>query len=270
MPHIESVGLDDERLAPYRALRDADLLRTRGIFVAEGRLVLERVLEDRPRAIRSIMVNAASLRALGDRIESLSSDASVFVCDAPAFHAVTGFNLHRGCLALVDRPAALDPDDLIREAGTVVVLEGVTDADNVGGVFRNAAAFDARAVLLSPTCCDPLYRKAVRTSMAATLRVPFARLSDWPGDLGRLRAAGFCLVALTPRAPSITLEALALKPRPARLALVVGTEGAGLSLDAECAADVRVRIPTTNRVDSLNLAVATGIVLSRLSGGGPL
>src|SRR5205085_1839707 len=121
-------------------------------------------------------------------------------------------------------------------------------------------------VLLSPTCCDPLYRKAIRTSMGAALRVPYARTEphDWPGVLVRVRTAGFTLVALTPREPSETLARFATRPRVARLALIVGTEGAGLTSEVEAAADVRVRIPICDGVDSLNLAVATGIALYEL------
>jgi tRNA G18 (ribose-2'-O)-methylase SpoU len=145
------------------------------------------------------------------------------------------------------------------------VLEGVSNADNVGGVFRNAAAFGAN-VLLSPTCCDPLYRKAIRTSMGTSLRVPFARADeeDWPDALMRVRAAGFTIVALTPREPSETLDAFAARPRPGSVALIVGTEGAGLTPGMERTADYRVRIPTTDAVDSLNVAVAAGLALYQL------
>jgi tRNA G18 (ribose-2'-O)-methylase SpoU len=132
--------------------------------------------------------------------------------------------------------------------------------------IRNTAAFGAGAVLLNPTCCDPLYRKAVRTSMAATLRIPFARVDRWPEGLQELRANGFTLAALTPREPSDTIETFAAT-RPARIALLVGTEGEGLSQAAEAFADRRVRIPVAPEVDSLNLVVAVGIALHRLSAG---
>ena len=154
---------------------------------------------------------------------------------------------------------------LVSPATLVVALDGVGNADNVGGVFRNAAAFGVDAVLLGPTCCDPLYRKAVRTSMAATLRVPFARVDDWSAALALLRAAGFAIVALTPREPSEELAAFAARPRPERLALLVGAEGAGLTRQSEAAADYRVRIAIRADVDSLNLAVAAGIALERLA-----
>jgi tRNA G18 (ribose-2'-O)-methylase SpoU len=133
-------------------------------------------------------------------------------------------------------------------------------------VFRNAAAFSSDAVLLSPTCCDPLYRKAIRTSMAATLRVPFARIEKWPDDLAQLRDRGFTIAALTPREPSVTLSEFSIEPPSARLALLVGTEGPGLTTEAEAPADVRVRIPIAPEVDSLNVAVAVGIALHCLSG----
>jgi len=168
----------------------------------------------------------------------------------------------------VRRPPPTPLTTLISAATRLVVLDGVTNADNVGGVFRNAAAFDASGVLLSPTTCDPLYRKAIRTSMGAALVMPFARASDaeWPSVLPQLRAAGFSIVALTPREPSESLDAFAARARPARMALMIGTEGAGLSPEVESAADCRVRIPISGRVDSLNLAVAAGIALSRLAG----
>ena len=149
----------------------------------------------------------------------------------------------------------------------MVLLEGVTNADNVGAVFRNAAAFAAGAVLLTPACCDPLYRKAIRTSMAATLRVPYARIDDWPGALARVRSLGFQIVALTPREPAEDLERFVERGRPERLLLMVGTEGEGLSAAAEADADVRVRIPIDATVDSLNLGVAAGIALYRLALG---
>jgi tRNA G18 (ribose-2'-O)-methylase SpoU len=252
----------DPRIAAYRNLGDAELLRQRGLFVAEGRLVVERVLADHRCTIDSVLLNAASLEALRPVIEA-STDVTVFECPTAAFEAITGFDIHRGCLALVRRPPALRWPDAVGSASLIVVLEGVTNADNVGGVFRNAAAFAAGAVLLSPTCCDPLYRKSIRTSMGHVLRVPFARLEPWPGALREVRAAGFTVAALSPREPAMTLDAFAAARAGDRVALLVGAEGPGLSAGAEHAADVRVRIPISDEVDSLNLAVATGIALSR-------
>jgi tRNA G18 (ribose-2'-O)-methylase SpoU len=265
MPLIRIEGPDDPRIAAYQDVSDSELLGRRGLFVAEGRLVVHRVIEDRRFSLHSLLLNETSYRALSGVLASVSSDVPTFVCEPPDFLGITGFPLHRGCLALVERPAPIASCEILRDARTIVVLEGVTNADNVGGVFRNVAAFGADGVMLSPTCCDPFYRKAIRTSMGATIRVPFARIDEWPGGLADVRATGFTLVALGPRQPAITLDDFVRSKRPARVALLIGTEGAGLSDEARSAADVSVRIPISDAVDSLNLAVASGIALARLS-----
>jgi tRNA G18 (ribose-2'-O)-methylase SpoU len=256
----------DPRVAGWREVRDGELLRARGLFVAEGRLVVRRVLEDRRYRVQSLLVNDAALSDLASPLASIADDVPILVCSASDLAGIAGYHVHRGCLALVHRPPPVPIDEIIARAPTLVVLEGVSNADNVGGVFRNAAAFGADGVLLSPTCCDPLYRKAIRTSMGAALRMPFARADDedWPGLLTRVRAAGFTIVALTPREPSETLDAFTARPRPGRVALIVGTEGAGLTPAVESTADYRVRIPISGDVDSLNVAVAAGIALYRL------
>jgi tRNA G18 (ribose-2'-O)-methylase SpoU len=270
MPVVRVDDPADPRLAAYTHLSDGDLLRAQQVFVAEGRLVVERVLADPGLVVRSVLVSDAAHRALQDPLALLPPSTPVYVIPIENFFSVTGFNIHRGCLALVERRPAQPAEILLREARTVVALEAVTNADNVGGVFRNAAAFEVGAILLSPTCCDPLYRKAVRTSMAAALQVPFARLERWPEELTILRSNGFIVIALTLRGDSMTIDEFTSRFRPDRIALLVGTEGAGLSSAAEAIADHRVRIPISGRVDSLNLAVATGIALSRLSVGRPL
>ncbi len=260
------VVADDPRVAAYRNVRDGDLLRARGLFVAEGRLVVRRVLEDRRYAVRSVVVNAAALADLAPALEANTPDLPIYLCDAVVLQAIAGYDVHRGCLALVERPTPLALDNLLREATSLVVLEGVTNADNVGGVFRNAAAFGAGGVVLSPTCCDPLYRKAIRTSMGAVLQVPFAIADEWPAALDQIRAAGFSIVALTPREPSIALDVFAAGAVGEKIALVAGTEGPGLTPEVEAMADHRVRIPIGAAVDSLNLAVAVGIALHALRG----
>jgi tRNA G18 (ribose-2'-O)-methylase SpoU len=269
MPLIHLDGPADPRIARYRSVSDAELLRRHGLFVAEGRLVVRRVIDARF-ALHSVLLNETNYRALSDALAAVSPEVPVFVCDTHDFQDITGFHLHRGCLALVERPATTPACEILRKAHTLVVLEGATNADNVGGVFRNAAAFGVDGVLLSPTCCDPFYRKAIRTSMGATIRVPFARIGDWPGGLADVRATGFTLVALTPRRSSKTLDEFAGLQRRARVALLLGTEGDGLSEAAMSAADVSIRIPISESVDSLNLAVACGIALSRLSDKGRL
>ena len=177
---------DDPRVAAYRGVRDGELLRSRGLFVAEGRHIVRRVVEDGRYRVRV----RARERCSVARSRAGARDARRGACRSWSARAegrssaIAGYDVHRGCLALVHRPPPVSVDVLVAHASTLlVVLEGVSNADNVGGVFRNAAAFGAGGVLLSPTCCDPLYRKAIRTSMGATLRVPFARVGadDWPG-----------------------------------------------------------------------------------------
>jgi tRNA G18 (ribose-2'-O)-methylase SpoU len=259
MPVVRISGPDDPRVSAYRAVQDPALVRQRGLFVAEGRLVVERLIGEGRYAIQSILLSEAAFRALEPPLSALHPDVPIYVCEAGDFRGITGYEVHRGCLALAARPASSSLDAVLQRAPLVVVLDGV---------FRNAAAFGADAVLLDHASCDPLYRKAIRTSMAATLRVPFARLTehagDWPGALGQLRERGFTLVALTPHEPSRDLDEFAASEPPARIALLLGGEGAGLSAAAEAIADYRVRIPIRPEVDSLNLAVAAGIVLHRL------
>jgi len=257
--------LRDPALALYAHLTDAALLGEHGVFVAEGRLVVERVLNDSRFVVRSLLVNAAALEALRPVLQALPDTVLVYLAATSQFEALTGFNLHRGCLALVERPADAGWRDAVQGCGRVVVLEGVTNADNVGSVFRNAAAFGAGAVLLDPACCDPFYRKAVRTSMGTVLRMPVARLRPWPAALLDLRDAGFQIAALTPGAPSVALADFASASASLRVALLVGTEGPGLSAAALALADVRVRIPMASGVDSLNLSVAAAVVLARLA-----
>jgi tRNA G18 (ribose-2'-O)-methylase SpoU len=259
MPVIRVDRFDDSRLGEYRSVSDGELLRRRNRFVAEGRLIVGRLLESGHR-VESLLVNEASYRALEPLVSRLPPHIPVYVCDTDEFAAITGFNLHRGCLALAERPIARVFGDVVRCADLLLVLEGVTDADNVGSAFRNAAAFGA-SVVLSEACCDPLYRKAIRTSMGGVLRTPYARMTDWRRDLASLKSDGFTLVALTPREDAIDLAACAKRQPPQRMALLVGSEGPGLTAEAEAMADVCVRIPISAEVDSLNLATATGIAL---------
>jgi tRNA G18 (ribose-2'-O)-methylase SpoU len=200
-------------------------------------------------------------------LPSVGEDIPVYVCASPDFLPITGINIHRGCLALVERPATQNYVDLVERASRVVVLEGIANADNVGGAFRTAAAFGVDAMLLSPTCCDPLYRKAIRTSMAATLQLPFARVEPWPEALRTLQQGGFALVGLTPAPDAQSLDEFAIKPASReKVALLVGCEGDGLTEGVLNLADARLRIPITSAVDSLNLVVATGIALAWLTG----
>jgi tRNA G18 (ribose-2'-O)-methylase SpoU len=264
MPVVPIEDIADPRVSEYLAVSEPDLARELGLFVAEGRLVVRRLLEATDLTVRSLLLSHAARLDLAPALASLPPGVPIYVCKADRFRGITGVNIHRGCLALVERPVRRPAEEVIRSARLVVVLEQVANADNIGSVFRNAAAFGADAVLLSPGCCDPLYRKAVRTSMAATLRVPFASLEPWPDALDDLKRHGFTMVALTPRAPAEPLD-VAVPARGSSVALLVGNEGSGLSEAVERAADIRVRIPIRYEVDSLNLSVATGIALSRLA-----
>lgn len=251
---------DDPRIDDYRNVSDAELLRHRNLFVVEGRLGIDRLLASGSSVV-SLLLNDASFRALEGSLSTVPDEVPIYLIGTGEFGLITGFNLHRGCLAMARRLPERPAGDIVESAATILVLEGVSDASNVGAAFRNAAAFGAGAVLLSPTCCDPLYRKAIRTSMGSVLTVPFARLQHWPADLDMLKAKGFTLVALTPRGSALDLDAYAKQRAGARLALLVGTEGSGLTAEAESKADVRVRISIRAGVDSLNLATAAGIAL---------
>jgi tRNA G18 (ribose-2'-O)-methylase SpoU len=256
--HVSSAS--DVRLDDYRNIPDPELLRDRGIFIAEGRHVVRRLLASSRFPTRSLLLTPAAFDALADALPG--PDIPVFVVSQAEMTAVAGFNIHRGCLAIGERPRAVPWENVVSGASRVVVLEQVSNADNVGGIFRNAAAFGTGAVLLGPCCADPLYRKAVRTSMGAAVRVPFAAMPEWPRDLAALHAAGFTLVALTPDRDAPPLTRL-----DGRVALLLGHEGDGLSAAALAHADMRARIPLAEGVDSLNVASAAAVGLYVLRGG---
>ena len=236
------------------------------------------------------MVTAPALTALGGAAEL--TDVPVFVVSQLVMNTVTGFNIHRGCLAIGERGAPLDWRALTARAHRLVILERLANADNVGAIFRNAAAFGVDAVLLGPDCTDPLYRKATRTSMAATLTIPFARVdvdadaiganaAPWPEALRLLRTDGFHVMALSPWADAPPLRAVitsgllrqapdssgpfrGTRPAKSRVAFVVGHEGEGLTREALEACDTVARIPMVPGHDSLNVATAVGIALYEL------
>ena len=266
MPVVPVDDVDDRRLTDYRTVSDPVLLRERGVFVAESRLVVRELLAHPRFETRSLLVTQAALESLGDLLEARDDDLPIYVGARQFLHRIAGFDVHRGCLALGIRPARLADVSLpqLPAARRVVVLEDVGNPDNVGGIFRNALAFGAECVLLSPLCCDPLYRKAIRVSIGATLRLAFAYIDDWPAGLERLRAAGLTLVALTPDATVTDIAELA-SHQPQRVALLLGTEGPGLSAAAKTRADMRVRIPLAPGTDSLNVATAAGIALHRVA-----
>lgn len=252
---------EDPRLRDYAHVGDPAWLAAHGLFVAEGRLVVKRLIDCGTFRIASVLLTPAALESFGGEIEV---DAPVFVTRPEHLQNVTGFNFHRGCLALAHRPPA-GARPAFPGARRLLALEGVGNPDNVGGLFRVAAAFGVDGVLLDAASGDPFYRKAIRTSMGAVLTVPFARLERWPSALGAYRGRGWTIVALTPRPGAQPLAEFA-RVASGPLALMVGAEGPGLSPAALAEADVLVKIPIASGVDSLNVTVAAGIALSHLSG----
>ena len=257
MPAIAINTLDDPRVAHYQRIADHQHMLERGLFIAEGRLVVRRLLDLRHWSIQSILLTPAAAENLTDVLDL--TEAPIYLVDQALMNAIAGFNIHRGCLALAHRPGATTLDRIASgPLSRILVLEGVNNPDNVGGLFRTAAAFAADLVVLGPSCGDPLYRKAIRTSMASTLVVPFVSAPQWPGALDDLKADGFTVAALTPRHDALPLRDL---PRHAKLALLVGAEGDGLTESAMAGSTIRVCIPMTAAMDSLNVTTAASIAM---------
>jgi tRNA G18 (ribose-2'-O)-methylase SpoU len=255
---------DDPRLSDYRDVREADLVKRRAIFIAEGEVVLRALIERGRYPIRSLLIDRRKLGKLAPLLGRLGPEVPVYTAERELLRHVVGFNIHRGILAAGSRRPALSPAECLaevagREQSVVLLLEGLTNHDNVGGAFRNAAALGAAAVLLDPHCADPLYRKAIRVSVGAALQLPFARAASTAELLASLAGAGFTLLGLTPRPDAADLAGLA--ELPARLALAVGTEGSGLSEALLRACHLAVRIDIEPGCDSLNAATAAGIAL---------
>jgi len=254
---------DDERIADYRTLTDVELrLRwepPHGLFIAEGDLVLRRALRA-GYAPRSYLVDAKRV----DQVVDLADTAPIYAADPAVLQRVTGFNVHRGVLASFHRKPVPDAAGVLAAARRVVVLEDVNNHTNLGAIFRAAAALGMDAVLLSPTCADPLYRRSVRVSMGEVFAVPYAKLEPWPAALDAVRAAGYTVLALTPAPDAVPIQRLSADRR-ARPALLLGAEGPGLTAAALAAADARVVIPMRNGVDSLNVAAASAVAFWELT-----
>lgn len=265
MPILPVESIEDPRLSDFRDVGDHDRLRERGLFVAESRIVVSDLLSNARFRTRSLLLTRTSLERM--RLADCRHDLPVYVGSPALMASIVGYHVHRGCLAIGERPShALDEDWLAvaRTARLVVVLEDVGNPDNIGGVFRNAAAFGVPLVVVSPRCGDPLYRKAIRVSIGATLRLPFAEVTDWPGGLERLRSIGLSLVALTPDPTAVDIDHFADRAS-GRLAVLLGSEGTGLTAAALQLADARVRIPMAPGTDSLNMSAAVAIALHRLA-----
>ena len=257
----------DPRLRDYLALTDTSLRRTlepvEGLFVAEGEKVVRRAVAAGYR-LRSVLLSPRWVDPLRDLLDGL--DVPVLVADDVLLRQVTGYHVHRGALASVHRPPERTAADVLTGSRRVAVLEGFVDPTNVGAVFRCAAALGLDAVLLDPRCADPLYRRSVKVSMGAVLELPYARLSPWPSALATVRAAGLVVVALTPSPDAAALGDLAAADAR-RCALLLGSEGTGLSAAALALADRRVRIPMHRGVDSLNVAAAAAVAFWSVTGG---
>lgn len=254
----------DPRLADYVRLREVSLRRSleseRGLFIAEGEKVVRRAVEA-GYAPRSFLMAPRWLDPLADVLAAAGPEVPCFVAAERVVEAVTGFHVHRGALAALHRQPLPDPTDVVRGADRVAILEDLVDPANVGAVLRSAAALGVDAALLSPRCADPLYRRSVKVAMGAVFTLPWARLTEWHRGPDLLRAAGFTVVALTPAADAVDLAGV---DRSARLALLLGGEGHGLSDRWLRSADVRARIPMAREVDSLNVAAAAAVAFYAL------
>ncbi|MGH8793068.1 MAG: TrmH family RNA methyltransferase [Stackebrandtia sp.] len=254
---------DDERLADYRSLTDL-ALRTRfeppnGLFIAEGAHVIARASRAGYR-MRSLLSDAKRVA----QVAHLGADAPCYAAAPEVLEALTGFHVHRGVLASFHRKPPRDLDEMLGSARRLLILEDVNNHTNVGAVFRSAAGLGMDAVLLSPTCADPLYRRSVRVSMGQVFAVPYAFVDPWPQTLESVRRAGFSLLGLTPDVGALPMQQLVAQHRR-RPALLFGAEGPGLSAHALDSCDALVRIPMRRDVDSLNVAAAAAVACWELT-----
>lgn len=253
---------DDDRLADYVRLTDVALRSKhepeKGLYIAESSTVLTRALDAGHRP-RSVLVAPRWLPDVEALLVDLDGDpVPVYVAEEPVLEAITGFHVHRGALASMHRPVLPTVADTLAGARRVVVLEDIVDHTNVGAAMRACAAMGVDAVLVTPSCADPLYRRAIRVSMGTVFQVPWTRLDSWPGGISQLHELGFTVAALALDDDSISLDELAADP-PERLATVFGTEGDGLKRQTIAACDATVRIPMAGGVDSLNVASAVAV-----------
>ncbi|HEX3824424.1 MAG TPA: RNA methyltransferase [Mycobacteriales bacterium] len=258
-PVVEIDDPSDPRLADYRSLTDV-ALRTRleppgGLFIAEGALVIERAIAA-GYVLRSALMSPQWLERTASSLAP--SEAPIYLASESLLKTVTGFHVHRGALAAVHRMALPGFAAVIATCRRLVVIEDLVNHTNLGAIFRAAAALGMDGVVLSPQSADPLYRRSVRVSMGAVFWVPYARAPRWPGALSELRTAGFRVIALTPSPDAEALDRITVDG-PERLAVVLGTEGAGLSERAAALADQRVRIPMMAGIDSLNVGAAAAV-----------
>jgi tRNA G18 (ribose-2'-O)-methylase SpoU len=257
--------LDTPGLEDYSRLTDVALRKVSepagGLYIAESTKVIRRALEA-GHVARSVLVQEQWIEDLEPLLGD--SDVTVFVGEPGLLESLTGFHLHRGALASMHRPQLRPVADVIADAHLVVIIEDVVDHTNVGAIFRSVAGLGADAVLITPRCADPLYRRSVRVSMGTVLQVPWTRLPEWWEAAPLLRESGFHLAALALADNAVSLVDFAAS-RPERVALVLGAEGDGLSRRALAAADSVVTIPMKHGVDSLNVAAAAAVALYALT-----
>lgn len=262
---IEITSLDDPRLADYAHLTDVALKKARGtehgLYIAESLLVLQRALAagHEPRSVLALGASVDdAIAALGDR------DVPVFSGPGELLEELTGYVLHRGLIAAMHRPALPSVESLLEGATRIVILENVADPTNVGAIFRSVGAIGADAVLVTPRCSDPFYRRSIRVSMGTVLQVPWTRVGDWAATRALLSASGFHIAALALTPDAVSLRAFAADT-PQRVALVLGAEGEGLTAEAIAAADTVVRIPMAHGIDSLNVAATAAVAMYALA-----
>ena len=251
-------------LADYVGLTDVALRRRaepeRGLYIAESEKVIRRALAAGHRP-RSLLMAERWLTDLADVVTDAERDGvPVFVGEYEVMEELTGFHLHRGALASMQRPVLPTVAAVLADARRVLVLEDIVDHTNVGAAFRSGAALGIDAILVTPRCADPFYRRAIRVSMGTVFQVPWTRVEPWPDGIAALRVAGFTVAALALAEDAVTLDALAADP-PEQLALVLGTEGDGLGRRTISSADITVRIPMAGGVDSLNVAAAAAVAM---------
>ena len=260
MNRVPVTDAADPRLSDYVALRDTSLRKSleseRGLFIAEGEKVIRRAIEAGHRT-RSFLLAERWIPGLADLID-LHPDAPVYVVSEDLAEAVTGFHVHRGALASLHRAEPTPMADLLG-LRRLVVAEDIVDHTNVGAILRNAAGLGWDGVLLAPRAADPLYRRSIKVSMGTVFSLPWARVDDWATAIPSLRAVGFTVVALALTPDAVGLDDLVAAGVPDKLAIVVGTEGEGLSRRWIEQADAVVSIPMAHGVDSLNVAAATAV-----------
>ncbi len=272
MPNIiEITDFHAPELDPYARLTQNQLRNRlepeKGIFIAESPKVIDRALDAGYKPV-SLLMERKQITGPAAGILSRCGDAPVYTADRELLAALTGFELTRGVLCAFHRPAPRPVEELCKNARRVAVLEGIVDSTNVGAIFRSAAALNMDAVLINPSCCDPLCRRAVRVSMGTVFQVPWGQLGETPADwpekgMDILHSLGFktAAMALSDRSVSIDDEQLAKEPK---LAIVLGTEGDGLAAGTIASCDYTVRIPMSHGVDSLNVAAASAVAFWQL------